>query len=40
MVKMDVVREYVGRDDIPILLEFTSKLHADMKVVNRYGKSN
>lgn len=40
MVKMDVVREYVGRDDIPILLEFTSKLHADMKVVNRYGKSD
>jgi hypothetical protein len=40
MVKMDVVREYVGQDDIPILLEFTSKLHGDMKVVNRYGESD
>jgi hypothetical protein len=40
MVKMDVVREYVGRDDIPVLLEFTSKLHADMNVVNRYGESD
>lgn len=40
MVKMDVVREYVSQDDIPILLEFTSKLHGDMKVVNRYGESD
>ncbi len=40
MVKMDVVREYVNQDDIPILLEFTSKLHGDMKTVNRYGESD
>ncbi len=40
MVKMDVVREYVGQDEIPILLEFTSKLHGDMKVVNRSGESD
>ncbi len=40
MVKMDVVREYVNQEDIPILLEFTSKLHGDMKTVNRYGESD
>jgi len=40
MIKMDVVREYVNQEDIPILLEFTSKLHGDMKTVNRYGESD
>jgi len=40
MVKMDVVREYVSQDDIPILLDFTSNLRRDMRIVNRYGASD
>ncbi len=40
LVKMDVVREYVSQEDIPILLDFTSNVRLDMKVVNRYGESD
>ncbi len=36
LLKMDIVKEFDGRDDIPILLQFTANLHRDLELVNRY----
>lgn len=39
VLKMDIVKEFDGRDDIPILLQFTANLHRDLELVNRYEPS-
>lgn len=40
LIKLDVVKEYVRQDDIPILLEFTANIREDMRTVNRFGESD
>ena len=39
VLKMDVVKEFDGRDDIQILLQFTANLHRDLELINRYEPS-
>lgn len=39
LLKMDIVKEFDGRDDIPILLQFTANLHRDLELVNQYEPS-
>ncbi|HCR30949.1 MAG TPA: hypothetical protein DIV79_13130 [Opitutae bacterium] len=39
VLKMGIVKEFDGRDDIPILLQFTANLHRDLELVNRYEPS-
>ncbi len=39
LLRMDVVKEYDGQDEISILLEFTDKIRRDMIAVNLPGES-
>ncbi len=39
VLKMDIVKEFDGRDDIPVLLQFTANLHRDLVLINRYEPS-
>jgi len=39
LLKMDIVKEFDGRDDIPILLQFTANLHRDLELVNQHEPS-
>ena len=36
---MDIVKEFDGRDDIPVLLQFTANLYRDLELINRYEPS-
>ena len=39
VLKMDIAKEFDGRDDIPVLLQFTANLHRDLVLINRYEPS-